>query len=68
MTGFNEMCHKFQSDIRINHVYRISGGAVKYAKQKNGVDNEFEISLNQHSEIEQVEDTGMVWCGVVWCD
>ena len=61
ITCFNLVVDKFFSDVVLGGVYNIAKGAVKHTKidkDRRDVDNDYEMTLNTDSIVEQVKDEG----------
>lgn len=56
-TCFNEAARKFYDKFELGKVYYISKGNLKVAnKQFNTVKNDYEMTLNENSEVEEVSN------------
>ncbi|RZC59909.1 hypothetical protein C5167_007208 [Papaver somniferum] len=58
-TLFNEAANKFYNKFELGKVYYISKGTLKVAnKQFKTVQNDYEMTLNENSEVEEVSEEG----------
>ncbi|KAI3957751.1 hypothetical protein MKX01_007582 [Papaver californicum] len=58
-TMFNEAANKFFNKFELGKVYYISKGTLKVAnKQFKTVQNDYEMTLNENSEVEEVSEVG----------
>ncbi|OVA02158.1 OB-fold nucleic acid binding domain [Macleaya cordata] len=58
-TMFNEAANKFYNKFELGKVYYISKGTLKVAnKQYKTVQNDYEMTLNENSEVEEVSEEG----------
>lgn len=58
---FNEAAKKFFDKFEIGKVYYISKGTIKVAnKQFTTIDNDFEMTLNQYSQVEEAINESML--------
>ncbi|KAI3857868.1 hypothetical protein MKX03_004970, partial [Papaver bracteatum] len=68
-TMFNEDVNKFYNKFELGKVYYISKGTLKVAnKQFKTVQNDYEMTLNENSELEEIDDLGTYVNGQVLVD
>ncbi|EAX99058.1 hypothetical protein TVAG_433860 [Trichomonas vaginalis G3] len=60
-TFFNENVDRWQPKLKLNNVYKVSGGRVKVAnKEYNNTGNDYEISFDDATSIEDDQDDGSI--------